>query len=184
MAEEANKDEAEDKEEKKGLSTVKIVVLAVVFASLVSGGMVGLSMYLMGGNDSKQVAPTEGEEGEGEDESEDEEAEEDLKPAQYHPMDPKFVVSFSDQRVARFMQFTLKIMTRDDEVIKQIDTHKPAIRSSLLLLLDSQQAEVMKTREGKEALLIQITDDMNNSLETMAGITGVEAAYFDSFLIQ
>lgn len=186
MANEADKNEAENDEaevkEKKGLSTMKIVILAVVFASLISGGMVGLSLYLLGGDDPKAVA-TAGEEGEGE-EGEFEEEPEKLEPAHYHPIDPKFIVSFSDQRVARFMQFSLKIMTRDKNIIDQINTHKPPIRSNLLLLFDGQEAEVMKTREGKEALLQMITDDINKSLEELAGVSGVEAAYFDSFLLQ
>lgn len=177
MAEEAADKGEEGAEVKKGLSTMKIVILAVVFASLVSGGMVGLSLYLMGGDDP-QVATEEGEEGvEGVEE-------EKLKPAIYHAMDPKFIVSFRDQKIARFMQFTLKIMTREQEVIDQIMLHNPPIRSSLLLLFDGQEAEIMKTREGKEALLISITEDINKSLEGVASTPGVEAAYFVSFLLQ
>lgn len=184
---EAELDEGEVKE-KKPLSTAMIVILAVVFASLVSGGIVGVTMILMGDDGSEQVAVTENQEGEDEEAEEVEAEEEEVAvnegPVQYHGLDPKFVVSFHDQRIARFMQFSLQIMTRDDEVIKQIQQHNPAIRSSLLLLFDSQDAEVMKTREGKEQLLALITEDMNRMLEELADVSGVEAAYFESFLIQ
>ena len=181
MADEADKDEVK---EKKAPSTMKIVLIAVILASLLSGGIVGVTMLLLGDDSSEEVAQAETEEAdEGEEGEEDEEADNE-GPALYHRMDPKFIVSFRDQRIARFMQFSIQIMTRDKKVIEQIKEHNPAIRSSLLLLFDNQTAEQMKTREGKEQLLLAITTDINNSLETLADTSGVEASYFESFLIQ
>lgn len=183
MADKDEKDdtEAEEPQEKKATSTMKIVILSVLLASVISGGMVGVTIFLISGDNSEQVADAEADE---EGEAEDEEEDEIVEPPIYHGMSPKFVVSFSDQRIARFMQFSLQIMTRDEEVINQITMHNPAIRSSLLLLFDNQTAEVMKTREGKEQLLNLIMEDINTTLESLAEISGVEAAYFDSFLIQ
>jgi flagellar FliL protein len=178
-------DEAEVKE-KKPLSTMKIVILAVVLASIISGGGVGLTMFLLA-DDSQQSAVSakakdadtddeEGEEG-GEDEA--------VKgPQIYHSLDPKFVVSFSDQSNTRFMQFTVQIMTRDENVISQITEHNPAIRSNLLLLFYNKTSDLMSSREGKEQLLLEITEDINASLEKLVDASGVEAAYFESFLIQ
>lgn len=178
------KNEAEEGKPKKGLSTVKIVLLSVILSSFVGGGLVGLTVYLLSDNDSSQV--TAAKDVEQDDDAAEEEVEDKKNdgPVQYHQMDPKFVVSFSDKSVARFMQFSLQVMTRDDEVIEQLKLHNPAIRSNLVLLFNNQDASVMNTRDGKEALLTQITDDINKSLNELADISGVEAAYFDSFLIQ
>ena len=178
-------DEAEVKE-KKPLSTMKIVILAVVLASIISGGAVGLTLFLLV-DDSQQPAAsakandadTDDEEGE-----EDEEDEAVEGPPIYHRLDPKFVVSFLDQSNARFMQFTLQIMTRDKNVISQIKEHNPAIRSNLLLLFNNKTPDLMSSREGKEQLLLEIAEDINASLEKLADASGVEAAYFESFLIQ
>ncbi len=175
-------DEAEVKE-KKPLSTMKIVILVVVLASIISGGAVGLTVFLLA-NDSQQPAAsakakdadTDGEEGE--------EVEAVEGPQIYHSLDPKFVVSFSDQSNTRFMQFTVQIMTRDENVISQIQEHNPAIRSNLLLLFYNKTSDSMSSREGKEQLLLEITEDINASLEKLVGASGVEAAYFESFLIQ
>ena len=194
----AIEDDVDDKTEKDGegktkktASTMKIVIIAVILASVLSGGIVGLTLFLMGGDDSATAAKTEQTEAE-EDETDegDEDAEEGDEggvaegPPIYHRMDPKFVVSFSDQRMARFMQFSIQIMTRDKDVVAQIKEHNPAIRSNLLLLFDTQTAEVMSTREGKESLLVSITDDINASLENLADVSGVEATYFESYVIQ
>jgi len=75
-------------------------------------------------------------------------------------------------------------MARDRDVIEDIKKHSPAIRSSLLLLVDNQDSETMTTREGKEKLLEKMTADINQTLERIGGKSGVEAAYYNSFVIQ
>lgn len=194
MVDQAEKDEAKaetegDVEVKQGLSTKKIIILAVVLASLLSGGVVGLTMYLIGDSSSDPVvAQKEGEDGDQEEETENYDEEDEANiiegPVQYHRMDPKFVVSFRDQKYARYMQFSLQVMTHDKAVIEQLKIHNPAIRSNLLLLFDSQKAEVINTREGKQQLLALITEDINKSLDELAGTSGIEASYFDSFVLQ
>ena len=169
---------------KPGLSTAKIVIIAVLGASIISGGIVAATLMLLGGNESEvsaEAAPAGEAGGEA---AGGEKAASTLGPIQYHQMDPKFVVSFRNQKVARFMQFSLQVMTHDDAVINAIRDHNPAIRSNLLLLFNNQDAKVMNTREGKEDFLNQITDDINKSLESLGSPSGVEASYFYSFLIQ
>ena len=176
----------EDTAAKPGLSTAKIIIIAVVLTSVLSGGIVATTMMMLGGNEAETAADAKDPK-EASTETADADAEAGAGtegPVQYHQMDPKFVVSFRNQKIARFMQFSLQIMTHDDAVIKEIKQHNPAIRSNLLLLFNNQDAKVMNTREGKQAFLNQIKDEINTSLEALAGISGVEAAYFYSFLIQ
>lgn len=170
--------ENEESNKKGGGASTKIVIMAVAISILLSGAMVGGALVFLGGNDDQQQAEAEGEEAE-----ETEEAEV-TGPPIYHSMDPKFVVSFRDQKQARFMQFSLEVMARDRDVIEEIKQHSPAIRSNLLLLIDNKDSVTMNTREGKEQLLVEMTDDINNTLETMGGESGVEAAYYNSFVIQ
>jgi len=180
MAVKTMAEESEDQESsnKGGNSTMKIVIIAVVLSIVLSGGIAGGMILFLGGDDSEQQAIEDGED-------EEEVAEtEPTEPPIYHSMDPKFVVSFRDQKKARFMQFSVDVMTRDDEVIKAIKQHNPAIRSNLLLLIDSQGSEKMSTREGKEEFLVEITEDINQTLESIGGTSGVEATYYNSFVIQ
>jgi len=176
MADEKDKDQ----ETKSGPSTMKIVIIAVIASVLLSGGMIGGFMMFMGDDAEATAAQGEGSEGE-------EVEEVKLGPPQYHAMDPKFVISFSDQRRARFMQFSLQLMTRDNEVMKLLDAHMPAIRSSLLMLFGAQKYEDMITIEGKKRLLQEVVTNVNETLRAVAPDekTGaVEQAYFDSFVIQ
>jgi flagellar FliL protein len=173
-------EEAEDQESsnKGGNSTMKIVIIAVVLSIVLSGGIAGGMIFFIGGDDGGQQTN-------GDDENQEEVADaKSDEPPIYHSMDPKFVMSFRDQKKARFMQFSVEIMSRDSDVIKAIKQHNPVIRSSLLLLVDNQDSEKMSTREGKEQFLVEITEDINKTLVSLGSISGVEAAYYNSFVIQ
>ncbi len=192
-------EDKEDGGQKKGASsTVKIIIIAILATFLIGGGLVGATMYFTGAFESEssvdeQENPEEGTEGEEEveeEELEEEEVEEEepKDPPIYQRIDPKFVVSFRDQRAARFMQFTLQVMARDEDVIKKIMTHMPAIRSSLIMLFDIQDQESLATSKGKQELLNKIVVDINETLKKVTGDdepdAAVEAAYFTEFVIQ
>ncbi len=189
--------ENEDAGKKGGLSTIKIIIIAVTLTLFLGGGLVGGTIYFVTSMNPAQASTTkntadktaDSDEAENTDEEVDDEEEvvEDkvTEPPQYYSMDPKFVVSFSNQKFARFMQFSLEIMSRDGEIIKKVETHNPVIRSSLLMLFGSQGYDEMVTREGKENLLNEVTADINSTLNKITGdADGIEAAYFTSFVIQ
>ncbi len=190
--EEKGKEEAS---KKGGLSTVKIIIIVVTLTLLLGGGLVGGTFYFVSNMNQTQASNSkdgasktaEGEEG---GELDEEEAAENkvLETPHYFSMDPKFVVSFSNQKYARFMQFSLEIMSRDAEVIQKVEEHNPVIRSSLLMLFGTQGYDEMVTREGKEKLLKDTAADINKTLQTVTGssdmATAIEAAYFTSFVIQ
>ncbi len=192
------KEEKTDGEEVKAApSMMKAVIIAAAISTLLGGVMMGGMFFVVSGMHAEQLAAVmavaSGAEGEGDvdgdsDGDGDGEASAPTAPPKYHSMDPKFVVSFSNQNNARFMQFSIDIMSREDEVIKQVEKHMPVIRSSLLMLFGSQDYEVMVTRAGKEKLLLDAVEDINTILQTISGATEkaalVEAAYFDSFVIQ
>ncbi|VAW54140.1 hypothetical protein MNBD_GAMMA06-118 [hydrothermal vent metagenome] len=194
---EAEVDEEQESEEtaKKsgGLSTIKIIIIAVTLTLLLGGGLVAGTIYFVTSMNPEPAPATKDAADKSEDDDEDEaenseeEAAEDktTEPPQYYSMDPKFVVSFSNQKYARFMQFSLEIMSRDGEIIKKVEEHIPVIRSSLLMLFGGQTYDEMVTREGKEKLLNEVTIDINAVLEKITGDSaGVEAAYFTSFVVQ
>lgn len=188
MAREAEEQEEQETETKAGASTMKIVIVAVVLAVLLSGGLVGATMYFL--NDSDSPTTENAETNENEDDEDDEEVVEEkpAEPPQYHSIGQKFVVSFRDQRSARFMQFDVEVMVRDKTVIDLIETHSPAVRSNLLMMFDNQNYDRMTTREGKNQLLIDITADINSTLLSIVGEdeleSDVEASYFTAFVIQ
>jgi len=180
----ADKEVKEDETPEKSGNT-KLIIIGVLAAAILSAAAVGGTLYFVMGQDDGDAASTEEIEDVDEESAEEEKP---LAPPRYHSMDPKFVVSFRDQRSARFMQFSIEVMARNKDVIKLIEDHSPAVRSSLLMLFDNQSYEMMSTREGKQKLLDEVIVDINATLKKVTGeeelVASFEAAYFTSFVIQ
>jgi len=108
-----------------------------------------------------------------------------LAPAIYVPLDPPFVVSFSDAAGdARFLQLTLQAMARDEHTIEAVKTHAPAIRNSFLFLISGYKVEDLATLEGKEKLRAAMLSAANAIMEKNTGEAGIEELYFTSLVIQ
>jgi flagellar FliL protein len=108
-----------------------------------------------------------------------------LAPAIYVPLDPPFVVSFSDGAGdARFLQLTLQAMARDEHTIEAVKTHAPAIRNSFLFLISGYKVEDLATLEGKEKLRAAMLSAANAIMEKNTGEAGIEELYFTSLVIQ
>jgi flagellar protein FliL len=117
---------------------------------------------------------------------EEEEAESaDVEPAIYTPLDPPFVVSFTDaDGDSRFLQLTLQAMARDEHTIEQIKQHSPAIRNAFLFLISGYKVEDLSTLEGKEKLRADMLAAANDIMEKNTGHPGVEELFFTSLVIQ
>ena len=105
-------------------------------------------------------------------------------PPIYWPLKPAMVVNFAGSGESSFLQVEMEVMARDQSVIDQVKEHTPALRNSLLLLLASQTDDAVFTTEGKETLLDNALQSINEVLEPYIDDTGVEAVYFTSFVAQ
>lgn len=174
--------------EKKS-SKLKLIIILVV-ALLVVGAGGGAAWYYFIAMPAAALAEAEAEAGEMDEEespagnNKKKKKQRSTEPPIFTGLDPAFVVSFKDQSHARFMQLSVELMSRDQEVIDIVDTYKPMLRNNLLLLFSSQKFEEVITREGKEKLLELSLEEINNTLYNEAGIDGVEAVYFTAFVAQ
>ncbi len=112
------------------------------------------------------------------------EAEPTKQPAIYYPLNPAFVVNFEDRGRSRFLQAELTLLLRDTEVTHALDTHMPAIRNALVMLLSAQSFETLQTAEGKEALREQALVKIQEVLQQEIGKPGIEQVLFVNFVMQ
>ncbi len=108
----------------------------------------------------------------------------DLAPANYLPLDPALVVNLQHPDKSRFLQTTVQLMTRDDDVFDAARLHSPAIRSALIMLFGTVDYETVSTREGKERLQDQARSVADEVLMELAGRQGIDAVYLTSFVVQ
>ncbi|MEL7310362.1 MAG: flagellar basal body-associated FliL family protein [Pseudomonadota bacterium] len=107
------------------------------------------------------------------------------KEAIYHGIHPPLLVNFLDERgKGRFLQVSLEVMTREQQVIEDIKTHTPVIRNNLILAYGDVSYDQVTTREGKQVMLEEALAEINGVLEAETGEAGVEAVYFTNVVVQ
>lgn len=106
-------------------------------------------------------------------------------PALYTSLHPPLVVNFKDSAGdAHFMQITMEVMARDQNIINSVREHTPVIRNALILLYSAAIYEEVTTREGKEKMLADGLAEIQKVMTEQIGEPGVEAVYFTALVIQ
>ncbi len=107
------------------------------------------------------------------------------KPPIYQTLHPPLVINFKDEvGDAHFMQVTMEVMSRDQDVINRVREHTPAIRNALILLYGQAIYEEIVTREGKEQMLSDGLAEIQRVIRENTGEEGVEALYFTALVVQ
>jgi len=101
----------------------------------------------------------------------------------YRPLSPNFVINFKRNGAINYLQLSLQVMARDQEIIDKVELNDPAIRNKLILLFSGQDFESLGTIEGKEALRAAALGAVNEVLGLEAE-AGVEDIFFTSFVMQ
>jgi len=167
MAEEASAAPA------KSGSPMKLVIVMIVGAILLVAVSMGGVFFLM-----KSMGMGGGGAGGGH-------VKDESAPAIYYPLEPAFVVNFTERGRSRFLQVEVQVMSRDKEMIDELAKHAPVIRNNLLLLFSGQTAETLRSPEGKEQLRQNALAELNKILEAETGqVEAIEALYFTSFVTQ
>jgi len=155
-----------------GGGMMKKLMFAGIGLGLLGAGVFG-GMTFFGGEapaDSAEVA---------------DEAPQEDGPALYTSLHPPLVVNFKDSvGDSHFMQVTMEVMARDQNVINAVREHTPAIRNSLILLFSGAIYEEVITREGKEQMLADGLAEIQEVMSEQFGEPGVEAVYFTALVIQ
>lgn len=104
--------------------------------------------------------------------------------AQYHALEPAFVVNLADTDSVRYLQAEVQLMTRDPATLAALERHAPALRNRLLLLFGQQTAQRLAARQGKETLQQQALAEVRATLKAEGAPDRVEAFYFTSLVTQ
>jgi len=155
-----------------GGGLTKKLMFAAAGLVLLGAGVVG-GMTFFGGD-----APAD-------DDGAAEAAAESAAPALYTSLHPPLVVNFRDSLgESHFMQVTMEVMARDQDIINAVREHTPVIRNSLILLYSGAIFEEITTREGKEKMLAEGLAEIQAVMTEQIGEPGVEAVYFTALVIQ
>ncbi|MAR90586.1 MAG: flagellar basal body-associated FliL family protein [Pseudomonadota bacterium] len=163
MADEENNTE----EQAKPKSKLMLIIIIVLVVLLIGGGVAAFLMMSGGDDSAEEVA-----------------AEPTQQPAIYFDFKPPFVVNYQWKGRQRYVQISLSLMTRNPAAIETINTHMPLVRNNLVMILGSQDFEMLRTPEGKEALRQSILEELQKILTEEMGEPAVEQVLFTNFVMQ
>ncbi len=102
----------------------------------------------------------------------------------YVSLDPAFVVNVNDGAHVRHMQIKLQVKLKQPDFAGYIETHKPAIRHAMVMLLSGQETATLKTVAGKQKLMEEALAAIQGVLKENIGNEGIDAVYFTDMIIQ
>lgn len=155
---------------------MKTILIGAVFVIAVMGSSIGSSIYI-----AKMVVPPPAPvDGSGDEMAAPLKQTIPLKPPVYIKMDP-FIVNFVQEGSLRYLQLTVELMSRDENIRTSIADFLPEIRNELILLLSGHSYTKLVTREGKE----QIREDIHREVGRIIGNEKViESVYLTGFVMQ
>lgn len=172
-------------------SKIKLIVLILIVV-LILGGAGGAAYYFLFYNQS----------GESAEEATEEQADESSEPASlplppqqsapppveqnpviYHSFEP-ITVNLATAGPVRFLRVTIILTTRNPPVIAAINKHLPRIRNDLLAQLAAQDAAIINTTEGKNALREELRTLISGILINAGEASGIQDVLFTDFIMQ
>lgn len=163
----ADDDNNTSEEQEKPKSKMLIIIIAVLVVLMIGGGVAAFLM--MSGGEEAPV---------------DDVAEPTQMPAIYFDFKPPFVVNYQWKGRQRYVQISMSVMTRNPAAIDTINTHMPLVRNNLVMVLGSQDFEMLRIPEGKEALRQSVLEELQKILTEEMGEPGIEQVLFTNFVMQ
>lgn len=194
MASDPKADEAKEDGGKGGGKKNLIVLIIVAIVMLGIGGG-GAYFFLKPDPSAEKHAKGEhGEDSHGEEhhdeEEEEEEEEEECDDGHGGGCGPIFVeletftVNLQPDPDERFLQLNLTLQVKDEKTKAKVETLMPAIRSRLLLLFGSKEANEISDLEGKELLIEEIMEVLHEPFKKYGRPLKIKGAFFTNFVIQ
>jgi flagellar FliL protein len=98
-------------------------------------------------------------------------------------LDP-FTVNLQPDGSEQYLQTGIVVQVKDQETVDLMKLHMPQVRSRLLLLLSSKQAEDISTLEGKKKLTDEILAQLKLPFVEKEKPQEVSSVFFTDFVIQ
>lgn len=160
--------EAAPKKTKKKL----IIIIAVVALVLIGGGVT--AWLLMGDKHA--------EEGEHAESSEEHEAVAAKEPV-FVKLDT-FTVNLNPEEGDKYLQVDITLNASSKDEADALDARMPQVRNRVLMVLTSKLASEISDTEGKQMLIAELTESINEPYGEGAEPLNVSEAFFTSFVIQ
>lgn len=166
----ANQAATEAETDANGGGSKKSLLIMIVVVLLAVGASIAGTLFFIAGKDPESVATAPEPVG--------------PAPAIYHQMRPAFIVNYVTTSKPRYLQAEIAVMSRAPATIEAVIDHMPLVRSTVLEVLNNAEFESLRTHQGKESLLEELTLALNERLSEEFGQSQIESVLFSNFVLQ
>jgi len=151
---------------KKSRKTLFIIIGAVLGG--IAAGVAVAFLLLGSGSESEQQA----------------EPEVVVAESMYFKYEKPFLVNLKQGNTSRFFQVEISFRGKSQKAVDLLELHEPVVKNRLNQLLGSQDVALMQTDAGRQQLVLDITQTVNDFLREYDENASIETALFNSFVMQ
>lgn len=176
---------------KKGGKMMMIIIIVVLVLVIIVGGGIGALLLLKKGGGDSSSGGAAGEHAEAPAAAAPHTAVDLAHPPVFAALDA-FTVNLRREETDHYLQAVIALRVTDQKTADALKGFMPEIRHRINLLLSSKLPSEVQTIEGREALAIEILDQVNEALgypppppgRRPTAPTPVQSVLFNSFIIQ
>lgn len=105
-------------------------------------------------------------------------------PAQYVGVPEAITANIAGGRKSRTVQIKMSFMVRSDKAVESVKEHMPRLKNDVLMLVSQQNADELKTPDGRKILQEKSLETVQTTLTDLVGEPTVEKVLFISFVMQ
>jgi flagellar FliL protein len=94
------------------------------------------------------------------------------------------IVNFPKGSGASLIQVSVSFLTDSEETVTSLKKHEPMLRNNLMMKVNAQNPENLKTKAGKEVLRTVMLEEVNQILSKVAEGGRVKEVFFTAFVMQ
>ena len=160
----AEKEELDVEEgEKKSSHKLIVIIAAVLFGIGIGAGAV---FFIAGGDDSVVDGEPE------------------KIQSMYHRFDRPFLVTIETEGKQRYLQISITVKTKHEQVLKLLESHKPVVKSLLNNIFGTQELNYLQTPEGREELNAGALSVVQTFITSKDETLIVDKVLFTDFVMQ
>ncbi len=102
----------------------------------------------------------------------------------YVDLEPAFTLNYGDPRRIRYLQASITLRVEDTAAALDVTAHSDAIRHTIIMLFARQPEEKIKTSAGRDDILDQALQELQELMLKETGKTLIDRVLFTAFILQ
>ncbi|MFT7371757.1 MAG: flagellar FliL protein [Oleiphilaceae bacterium] len=102
----------------------------------------------------------------------------------YIHLTPAFVVNYGNTGRMKYLRTEIALKVMGAEAASAVTNHRPYIRNNLVLLLTSQDSDVVNSSSGRETLRKAALEEVRALMTELEGMPFIDDLFFENFVVQ